>query len=207
MRIRHSSIRAALVAALAVFAFAAVASSAMATVSVQPLNTAFSSSATTGEASFSVGGIVWTCSKPTLSGTTNATKTNYVNATDSFTGCILTVNGGSNAVTTTNTCKTEGTIPWTITFNEVGTAALKLNCSLSINLHFGSCKLTLPPQTLESGISWKDWGTLKENLEINSKFTFKTLETSIGCEETGIANPESKLSLSDLQSIKGIHVS
>jgi hypothetical protein len=201
MRMRHRSIRLVLVAALAVFAFAAVASSAMA-VSVEPLNTKFTGK-TTGEVSYNFQGVGGACTESTLTGTTNATKTNYINATDAFTGCRTFEVVGSITTVFSNSCAKEGTVPWTLTFNEGGTTGIKLNCAIVAKKVFtGGCTITVPEQTVSNAANWTNVAPL--SLEVTSRLLLlKSLKWNEACAEVGVKPTE--LTITDTYLFKGIH--
>jgi hypothetical protein len=196
MRARHGSTRLVLVAALAAFAFAAVTSSAMA-VTIEPLNTKFTG-VSEGVSRWQTAEITFECSTNSLTGTTNATKTNYFNALDAFSECTVVPTGYPKV---SNSCEKEGTVPWTVTLNTAPSASLKLNCKLIVKL--GGCTLTAPLQTIETGITWS---TEAAGLNLLfSKARFKSLTENEACSE--IYGKLTEITLSDGFKFKGLKVS
>jgi hypothetical protein len=173
MTTKLASLLAILVCAFAVSAAAASAAT------IEPLNTAFSSNSTEGSR-WVASDATWNCNKTSISGTTNATKTNYINVTPSFSEC-----GGTTPIVYGSSCEKGVTSQWTLTFNE-GTHAgsLRLNCSLTVAIH-GICVMTAPPQTVEKAFIWNNEGT--KNLGIrfqNTPLVFKS--PTPPCEAAGL---------------------
>lgn len=171
-------------AALAVVActMAVTAASAMA-VSIEPLSTKFTGSAS--EAVWDAGDGSWHCSKNTMVGTTNSTKTNFMEGTPSFAEC-------SSTVTYANECVGKPTppIPWRLTFNEGGGGTLKTNCSLKATI-FGACVMTAPPQTITSAFHWENVGTKALRVSF-LKTPFKFNAATKTCESIGFTALERK---------------
>lgn len=191
-------------AALAVVAcvMAATAASAMA-VSVEPLKTKFSTSSSEGVTFHGSEGN-WGCEKMSISGTTNASKTNFIDAVPAFSTCSATI-GASNFPITYNakSCAKESSIPWRLTFNEGGKGNLQLICKLEFTI-FGSCVMTAPEQTVENAFLWQNEGasTVKFRFE---HATLKFNKATTACSLAGFTAVERWFSGGF--SVAGIHVS
>jgi hypothetical protein len=200
------AIRLAIMLALAVCALGVAASSALA-VSIEPLSTKFSGTAapeTEPLFEFNAEGLEVRCKGATLSGTTNPTKTNFINATDGFSGCKTVTGTIVRTVTFSNSCAKEGTIPWTVTLNEgsgKGTDSLTLNCALVASFVGTSCTVTAPAQTVTSGGSWLNVKAV--NLELKSKNMVLTASQSEHC--VLVTGNVSELLVTDSVLINGIH--
>jgi hypothetical protein len=188
------------IAALTAFACAAASSSAMASVSIEPLNTKFSGHAS-GTTTMTLNGVTTECTSVAFAGTTNSTKTNYVNITPTFSKCTDEIASLKREVTITSSCAKEGTVPWTYTLNEVGTehrASLRLNCALLLKR--GTCTMTIAEQTSgETSTAWR--GTT--SLELVSSANGLTTTVNQHCEEIGLAG--GKTTLGGLFVLEGIH--
>jgi hypothetical protein len=166
MRIRHNSARLVLVAALAIVAFGAVASSAMA-VSIEPLNTKFTGTSTNVKFEQNSSNEV-TCKKTTFTGTTSSTKTNAVGVAAAFSECSSRLGTVQDEVVPYAGCKEP---MMTLTVGEKGALTPKLNCEITITQYVGSgktCRVTIPRQTTSGGKqTWADVPV--SSLEINFK--------------------------------------
>jgi hypothetical protein len=207
MRRNARIVRLSAVVTVMVCMVAATAASAMATVSIEPLNTKF-----TGKAAISTEwelnpNLFLACSSSTSAGTTNSTKTNYVNLTPAFSGCTYVIGTVKRTATLSNSCKTEGTVPWTLTFNGAagkGNASLKLNCALLIKM--GACTVTAAEQTTgEKAMSWKNVGTTKLEVTSNSNTTILAATVNSACKEGILELGNGPIGLSAVSDLEGIY--
>lgn len=167
--------------AVAACAMAVTAASASA-VSIEPLSTKFSSNSSIG-AGWTSSEASWNCAKATIAGTTNSTKTNYVDVTPTFSECVAHIGTGTYPITYTNNCsKAEGALPWRLTFNEGGKGSVKVNCALEANL--SGCVITAPAQTIENGFTWSNEGA--KNLHIVFAASFKLNKATFACQAIGL---------------------
>jgi hypothetical protein len=179
MRQTRITIKLTAVLAALVCAFAVSAASASA-VTIEPLNTKFTGNSRSN-VNWNASDGSWNCSKASLSGTTNATKTNYINVTPSFTGCKI---NEAWEVTYENTgCAKTGelSIPWKLTFAEGWKVTLQTNCSLVTKIPALACEMVAPPQKIEGAISWgKASPTSTEVIFRGAVFTYSKVTRS--CE-------------------------
>ena len=151
--------------AVSALALAATAESASA-ISIEPLNKKFEGS-TTSSIEMTANGVgSWSCAKATIAGTTNSTKTNYVNVTPAITGCFI---AEVHTMTYANVCKEKGTVPWTFTLTAgTGpfTGTVKLSCAFTLTIDTGECVVRVPEQTIEKHL---EWSTIKATEPFESK--------------------------------------
>jgi hypothetical protein len=204
MRNAKRAARLAVTLALVACSVGAASSSALASVSIEPLSTKFTGTSVKGTTPhWSLGGAEGTCTKAGLSGTSNSTKTNFVNATPTFTECSYEQLGVKRTVTFSSSCSKEGTVPWTETLNEGGTFQTKLNCALVFKV--SSCTVTLPEQTGTGGeLLWKNVESVKLELGSNGVKFGSAKESGKGCFQLLTGTPE-VLTLKDAILIEGIH--
>lgn len=208
MRPQRRRIRIAITLAASVLALAATAQAASA-ITIEPLNKHFESATTEGF-EVSTPNTFWRCEHATIAGTTNATKTNFVNVTPTITGCSST----GHTMTYKNACKVEGTVPWTLTLTAgTGpfTGTTKLNCAATLTIDAGECVVQLPEQTIEKALNWK---TVKATEPFEStitlwpekiKYTVSGLGGGLICKEYGFKGKEDlKIGPMHFNNIKGI---
>jgi hypothetical protein len=132
------------------------------------------------------------CTKMTLSGTTNSTKTNYVNATPAFSSCLLQFVSEKLPIVFENTaCKVKGTVPWTVTLAEgkeradSGLGAIALNCGFTFTVTGEGCVLTVGEQTAGGELGWSG-----KVLRLDSNNTFKCTVSNKNnkCAAVGISS-------------------
>jgi hypothetical protein len=151
---RPTRIIPALLAMACVMAATATAAQA---ITIEPLNKSFKG--TKVGATVESGGEGRLECSLTVSGTTNSTKTNYVNVTPAFTGCSF--GGFAIVYTNTSTCETGQSVPWTLTLNE-GTNPYKgttrVNCVGKFQIG-EVCPLEILRQTAPSNrLTWDSGG-------------------------------------------------
>jgi hypothetical protein len=170
----------ATVVAVVTCGLASVAASAFATVSIEPLNDAFTGKGVSESTLWHAAAATWGCGRSSIAGKTNSTKTNYVNVTPTMPECSMAVGADHIPFPYAAQCKTKGTIPWTFTLNEGGKASLKLDCAMTFigePSEGVQCTMTMPEQTIEKGVAWKnETGGLA--LSVASEFAMKA---STGC--------------------------
>jgi hypothetical protein len=197
-----ASLKLATVFAAVACVLAAMTGSALA-VSIEPLNKKFEGvTPGSGNVAWHSAGIgSWSCGKATLTGTTASTKTNVLEGTPGFLGCIV----GGSPITYTNSCGLFKGAPWTLTLNAEHTATLKLNCALVTELPAHTlCTVTVEPQTV-TGVTWHNGeGT---SLELKPNITFKPLTLSSTCSMLGFTSTAGELTIHENESIliNGIH--
>jgi hypothetical protein len=197
MRVSTRMMRFATLLAIAASVLGVAASSAFATKNIEPLNTKFAGKLVPGtEVSWEGGGGIFSCRQSTLTGTTNSTKTKFVNATDSFSEC----ESGAYVFKFADQCAVKGTVPWTLTFNEPEGGTVKLNCALTIKLA-EVCTVTIPQQTVSS-FFWSNLaGPSLEWHGVGVKFT--SLEHNAGC--AAIEWTPTSLTMEGRWNLPGIH--
>jgi hypothetical protein len=185
---RVSTAVVAIVCALAVGAASAQA------ITIEPLSTKFS-----GERWSSVYFGPFECQSFTVAGTTNATKTNYVELTPGFTKCY---SGIYAKFTNTTKCAAGKTVPWTWTLSEGSNpykGSITVNCVGTLSMV--GCNVEIVRQTTPSKVvTWKTAGN-SSRIELSGELKY-TSEKS--CEAFGF-KPEgtTRLGVSEFE-IRGI---
>lgn len=169
-------------------------------ITIEPLNKSFEGE-TSVSLSFLHGGKL-TCHLK-VSGTTNATKTNYVNITPALTECTSGIGGWK--YTNTTTCEKEQTVPWTLTLTEGTnpfTGSMAVNCVGKITQTL--CEIEILRQTAAKSVRWETTG---ENSWLTLNASLFKYKANNGCSGLlGISPGEGTLTLSAAPSweIKGI---
>jgi hypothetical protein len=184
--------------------FFAAASSAMATVSIEPLNTKFTGKGLNGPEWELSPNLFVGCSSFAASGTSNSTKSNNVSLTPTIASCHYSIGEARKTMTVANSCHTEGTSAWTLVFAgsaPKGAGSIKLNCSTVLTL--GSCVITAAEQTTtETAISWKNSGT--SAIDVSADPTFQATVNK-ACKEGILELSNGPIRLSSSFELEGIH--
>ncbi len=206
MRHLRRTVRLTTVLAGIACAVAVMSASASAAISIEPLNTKFEGTSTSLRLAVA-GGEEVRCSKISLSGTTEATKSNSVKVTPAITGCKSEPFALSGP---TVVCKEKGTVPWTLTLtSEVGAhefdGSVRLNCSLTLSLEKGEKEacISMSDQTAENALEWFSGESLSE-LKIGA--SRMTNSVNAACESIGFKSFNADTMKMTTLTLKGIHV-
>lgn len=154
----------------------AVSASSALAVSIEPLNTKFETTSEHGSLKVGSGtkSSEWSCEAATIAGKTNSTKTNFVNVTPTVGKCRTTISNTEHTLTWVSSCKTEGTVPWTLTLTEgTGpfTGTTKFNCPATLTIDAGAaCVVDVSEQTVANHL---EWTTLKASEPFESALQFE----------------------------------
>jgi hypothetical protein len=198
MKRKTRVIKVATMLAIAACALAATASSAFATISIEPVSTAFKGSPES--VTVHTGASEWGCTRGSeyLKGTTQPSKLDYVNVTPTIAKCETMFGGGLWTMTFSNSCTKEGTVPWTLTLTE-GTGpyqgSVKLNCALTVNIDEGGCVISVLEQTLNKSLRWSSFASGSDLTLDLTNMKYKATKYGFACELAGLKKEGEDFSL------------